>query len=148
MVHKAALCAGPGSRLKTMGRGFGIAATVFALAFASVAVSAHAQSAGKQGQQTQAFTVDPSVWQPAGAAGATRSLQWNGNGRWGLNLDYQNPTTRGLTGSDVYVGPSYRVTRRLHIVGSVNVGDDAAPRFATPDQRPQPRVRLESIFRF
>ena len=129
----------------TMGRGFGIVATVIALAAASVAGAAHAQSTGKQPQQVQAFSVDPSVWQPTGQ---TKSLQWNGNGRWGLKLDYQQPTTRDMQSKDVDVGASYRLTKRLHIVGSVNVGEDTAPRFVTPDERPQPRVRLESIFRF
>jgi hypothetical protein len=128
-----------------MGRGFGIAATVIALATASVAGAAYAQSTGKQPQQVQAFSVDPSVWQPAGQ---TKSLQWNGNGRWGLNLDYNKPTTRDMQGRDIDIGPFYRVTKRLRVVGSVNVGDDTAPRFVTPDERPQPRVKLESIFRF
>lgn len=145
MVCKVVLFGRPGLRLMTMGRGFGIVATVIALALAGAAGTAQAQSTGKQSQQTQAFTVDPSVWQPAGS---TRTLQWNGNGRWGLKLDYQQPSTRDLQGKDVDVGASYRVTRRLHIVGSVNVGEDTAPRFVTQDERPQPRVRLESIFRF
>ncbi len=128
-----------------MGRGFGIAAMVIAFASAGVAGAASAQSVGKQAPQTQAFTVDPNIWQPAGT---TKSLQWNGNGRWGLKLDYQQPTTRDMQGKDVEVGPFYRVTKRLSIVGSVNTGDSSAPRFITPDERPQPRVHLESIFRF
>jgi hypothetical protein len=128
-----------------MGRGFGIVATVIALASAGVAGTAYAQSTGRQAPQTQAFTVDPNVWQPANQ---TKSLQWNGNGRWGLKLDYQQPSNRDLQGRDVDVGASYRVNRRLRVVGSVNVGDDTAPRFAGPDERPQPRVRLETLFRF
>ncbi len=113
--------------------------------FASVAGTALAQSAPKQTQPAQAFTVDPNTWQPNGSA---RSLQWNGNGRWGLKLDYQQPTTREFQGKDMDIGTFYRVTKRLRIVGSVNVGDDNAPRFVTPDDRPQPRVRLETQFRF
>ena len=145
MVYMVAPMGGPGLRLMTMGRGFGIVATVVALAFAGVAGNAYAQSVGKQNPQPQSFTVDPSVWQPAGTS---KSLQWNGNGRWGLKLDYQQPTTRDLQGKDVDVGATYRLTKRLRLVGSVNVGDDTAPRFVTPDERPQPRVRLESLFRF
>jgi hypothetical protein len=129
----------------TMGRGFGMVATVVALAAASVAGGAYAQTVGKQAPQTQAFSVDPNVWQPAGT---THSLQWNGNGRWGLKLDYQRPTTRDMAGRDIDVGTFYRVTKRLSVVGTVNAGEDVAPRFAGPDEKPQPRVRLESIFRF
>ncbi len=145
MVHKAAPNAWPGLRLQTMGRGFGIAAMVIAFASAGVAGGVQAQTVGRQAPQTQAFSVDPSIWQPAGA---THSLQWNGNGRWGLNLDYQRPTTRDMQGRDIDVGPFYRVTKRLRVVGSVNIGDDSTPRFVGPDDKPQPRVRLESIFRF
>ena len=145
MVHKAAPNAWPGLRLQTMGRGFGIAAMVIAFASAGVAGAVQAQNVGRQSQQTQAFNVDPSVWQPAGS---TRTLQWNGNGRWGLKLDYQQPTTRDMQGRDIDVGPFYRVTKRLRVVGSVNIGDDTTPRFVGPDDKPQPRVRLESIFRF
>lgn len=130
-----------------MGRGFGIVAMAGALVLASAASHAYAQSTVKQNQPVQAFAVDPSVWQPA-AGGNSRSLQWNGNGRWGLKLDYQQPTTRDMQAKDVDVGASYRINRRLRIAGSVNVGDDSAPRMVTPDEKPQPRVRLETLFRF
>ncbi len=130
-----------------MGRGFGIIAMVSTLALAGVATHAYAQSTVKQAQPNQAFTVDPSVWQPSATA-ANRSLQWNGNGRWGLKLDYQQPTTRDMQAKDVDVGTFYRVNKRLRIAGSVNVGDGSAPRMVTPDEKPQPRVRLETLFRF
>jgi hypothetical protein len=127
-----------------MGRGLGIVAAAAALAIAGASTHAYAQSTGKQTQSVQAFTVDPSTWQPSGS----RSLQWNGNGRWGLKLDYQQPTTRDMAARDVDVGASYRLTKRLRVVGQVNVGDDNGPRFANPDDKPQPRVRLETLFRF
>jgi hypothetical protein len=131
-----------------MGRGFGIVAVVSTLALAGVASHAYAQSTVKQAPQTsQAFTVDPSIWQSGPAAGG-RSLQWNGNGRWGLKLDYSQPTTRDMQAKDVDVGTFYRVNKRLRIAGSVNVGDGSAPRMVTPDEKPQPRVRLETLFRF
>src|ERR1700761_4084184 len=139
MVYLAWRMLGWNVGFTTMGRGFGIVATVIALASAGVAGHAYAQSTGKQTQPVQAFNIDPNVWQPANQ---TKSLQWNGNGRWGLKLDYQQPSNRDLQGRDVDVGASYRVNRRLRLVGSVNVGGDDTPRFAGPDERPQPRVRL------
>lgn len=120
----------------------GIVAAVGALALASVAASAHAE--GKTQSAPQAFTVDPSVWQP----NSSRTMQWNGKGRWGLNLDVQQPMTREMNGGDVNVGPTYKLTRRLQIRSQVNLGDGSAPRVITPDAKPQPRVRLETLFRF
>ena len=120
----------------------GIAAAVGALALASVAVSAHAE--GKTQSAPQAFTVDPSVWQP----NTSRTMQWNGKGRWGLNLDVEQPTTREMNGGDVTVGPTYKVTKHVQIRGGVNLGDGAMPRVITSDAKPQPRVRLETLFRF
>jgi hypothetical protein len=129
-----------------MGRGFGIVAAVGALVLASAATAAYAQNTGKAtASTTPAFAVDPSTWSTGSNA---KSLQWNGNGRWGLKFDYQQPTTRDMQLKDVDVGTFYRVTKRLRVVGSVNVGDGSNPRMVTPDEKPQPRVRLETLFRF
>ena len=133
-----------------MARFHGIIAVLGALVLASVATGAYAQRAPVQAQQAQqaaqatAFTVDPSVWQPSGS----RSMQWNGKGRWGLNLNFDEPTTREMQGKDVAVGPTYKLTRRLQIRSQVNLGDESSTRILSPNDKPQPRVRLETLFRF
>jgi hypothetical protein len=75
-------------------------------------------------------------------------MQWNGKGRWGLNLNFDEPTTREMQGKDVAVGPTYKLTRRLQIRSQVNLGDESSTRILSPNDKPQPRVRLETLFRF
>jgi hypothetical protein len=75
-------------------------------------------------------------------------MQWNGKGRWGLGLDYAQPTTRQMNGNDVNFGPTYKVNKHLQIHATANLGDQAPPHVITPEEQPQPRVRLETLFRF
>jgi hypothetical protein len=125
----------------------GMIAVIGALVLASVAAGAHAADKARPSlpAKDQAFTVDPSVWAPSDTR---RSMQWIGNGRWGLDLDFSQPVNREMEGKDLNIGPTYKVTKRVQIRGAVNLGDQTAPRVITPDEKPQPRVRLETLFRF
>ncbi|NEX91541.1 NtrZ family periplasmic regulatory protein [Caulobacter sp. 17J65-9] len=132
-----------------MGRMARMAAVVAALAMASVAAQAHAQTAKPkpraEAPAATAFASDQNSWAPK----PRKSLQWAGGGRWALNLDVDQPSTRDVEWKDVEAGASIRITPSLRLGGSVGLGaSNEDPRRVTPDEKPQPRVRLETTFRF
>lgn len=130
-----------------MGRMARMAAVVAALATASVAAQAHAQAAKPKARadSAAAFASDQNTWAPK----PRKSLQWNGDGRWALKLDVEQPSTREVEWKDVEAGAYFRLTPSLRVGGSVGLdGSKDEPRRATPDEKPQPRVRLETTFRF
>ena len=128
-----------------------LVATVVALAFAGVAVDAHAQTRpAKPRARLEAVTPAPAPsandWGPAARR---RSLELNTDGRWGLKLDYEQPATRDLQWRDVEAGAYFRLNRSLRVGGAVGLGSQpATPNRVTGDEHPQPRVRLETTFRF
>jgi hypothetical protein len=143
----------------------GMAAIGAALALAGAAASAHAaQPAAPTAPPTHPSPINPSANATAAAAafGDTgvdnslhisaprRSMQWDAKGRWGLKLDYQQPATRDTQWQSIDAGGFYKLTPRLQFGATVGLANDLTdPRVATPDQQtPQPRVRLESIFKF
>lgn len=79
-----------------------------------------------------------------------RSLRWIDGGRWGLDFNLSQPVGREADWGDVEAGAYYRLSPRLRLGASAGL---AAPR-ADPARAPeadtgaQPRVRLESIFKF
>lgn len=128
-----------------------IAATVVALAFAGAAVDAQAQSRpAKPRPRLELTTPSPAAsandWGPQNRR---RSLELNSDGRWALKLDYDQPTTRDMQWRDVEAGAYYRVNPSLRVGGAVGLGSTSrAPNAVTDDDRPAPRVRLETTFRF
>ncbi|MBN8529929.1 MAG: hypothetical protein J0M36_11950 [Caulobacterales bacterium] len=79
-----------------------------------------------------------------------RSLRWVDGGRWGLDFNLNQPVGREADWGDVEAGAYYRVSPRLRLGASAGL---AAPRVdparaPETDGRAQPRVRLESIFKF
>lgn len=81
---------------------------------------------------------------------ARRGLRWYDTGRWGLNFNMNEPVGREAEWGDVEAGAYYRVNPRLRVGASAGL---AAPeqdpaRAAETDRRAQPRLRLESIFKF
>ena len=127
-----------------------IAATVVALAFASVDVDAQAQTRPKAKPRLEAVTPSPAAsandWGPQARR---RSLELSTDGRWALKLDYDQPTTRDTQWRDVEAGAYYRINPSLRVGGAVGLGATPSnPNRVTDDERPAPRVRLETIFRF
>ena len=123
------------------------AGLVGALALATVAHDASAQS------RTRAPAVTLS--EAASASSSTtpaqrRGLRLNENGRWGLNFNMNQPTGRDTHWGDVEAGASYSVTPRLSVGAAAALGraEQDPARAAETDRRAQPRIRLESIFRF
>lgn len=132
-----------------MKRFSGIAVAVVALAFAGVSVDAQAQSKPKPKPRAELVTPNPAaVANDWGPAARRRSLELNTDGRWGLKLDFEQPSTRDVQWRDVEAGAYFRVSPSLRVGGSVGLGGQSTPRRVTEDEKPQPRVRLETTFRF
>lgn len=72
------------------------------------------------------------------------------SGRWGLDFNMNQPVGRETQLGDVQAGAYYSVSPRLRVGASAGL---AAPeqdpaRAPETDRRSQPRIRLESIFKF
>lgn len=123
-----------------MGRAFSIAASVCALALVS-APAAYAQSklaATPVNPVDQAWAVKPD----------RKTLQWT-EGRWGLKLDYGQPVGRPTEWNDVEAGAFFKLSPQLRVGGTLGLGEAKPDPAKTPlDERAQPRVRLETTFRF
>lgn len=124
----------------------GIAAALALTAALGLADAASAQS------RSTASTLTLTDAQRAQAASSQnrRSLRWIDGGRWGLDFNLSQPVGREADWGDVEAGAYYRLSPRLRLGATAGL---AAPRpdpARTPeaDTRAQPRVRLESIFKF
>jgi hypothetical protein len=134
-----------------MGKFLGMIVAIAALASAGVATDAFAQSKAQPAKArpraetlTPAFTGD----QTLSPTGQRRSLQWNADGRWGLKLDYEQPASRDVQWKDMQTGAYFKLTPSVRFGASVGLGEQRQPHRVTPDEKPQPRVRLETTFRF
>jgi hypothetical protein len=131
-----------------------IIAALTGTALLALAGQASAQTASNSRARTPAV----SLAEAQNAAGAAqraapqqrRGLRWYDTGRWGLNFNMNEPVGREAEWGDVQAGAYYRVNPRLRVGASAGL---AAPeqdpaRAPETDRRAQPRIRLESIFRF
>lgn len=126
-----------------------IAATVGSLALASVTTDAYAQSRVRSPSMSlaeAASTTTPST----SSTTPRRGLRWNDSGRWGLNFNLKEPVGRDAEWGDVEAGAYYRLSPRLRVGAAANLATpETDPARATEsDRRAQPRVRLETIFKF
>ena len=70
-------------------------------------------------------------------------------GRFGFTLDMQQPDGRAATSNDVQAGAYFRITPSLRVGGSVALGEqDLTPRRNQARPADQPKVRLETAFKF
>lgn len=128
-----------------------LAASVGLVVLSGVASEASAQSRSRAPTVTLA---EASSAQNA-SRGSTptqprRGLRWNENGRWGLDFNLNQPVGREAEWGDVEAGAYYRLSPRLRVGAAAGL---AAPeqdpaRAPETDRRSQPRVRLETLFRF
>ncbi len=95
------------------------------------------------------FTVRSEV-SPVPTSGL-KSLKWDARkGRWGVTLNMDQSDARPSTLNDVQAGAYYHITPSLRVGGAVALGDEQL----TPgpkkigSEESQPRVRLESTFKF
>ena len=82
-----------------------------------------------------------------------RTLEWDSKkGRWGLKLGVDQHIDRGTQWRDLAPGVFYKITPRLHIGGAVSLAPDPLVGVQTQrllgPQPPNPRVRLETTFKF
>ena len=128
-----------------------IAASVGLLALTSVASEASAQSRSRAPAVTLA---EASNAQAAGrgstAPAPRRGLRWNENGRWGLDFNLNQPVGREAEWGDVEAGAYYRLSPRLRVGAAAGLAtpEQDPARAPETDRRSQPRVRLETLFRF
>ncbi|CAN7173724.1 hypothetical protein LJR219_000287 [Phenylobacterium sp. LjRoot219] len=80
-----------------------------------------------------------------------RSLKWDARkGRWGVTLNMEQSEVRPQSLNDVQAGAYYHITPSLRVGGAVALRDEQV----TPGpkkigaEESQPRVRLESSFKF
>lgn len=127
----------------------GLAAGAALLAVADVA---SAQSAGTPAR-ARAPAVTLSEAQAARAAAAqpgSSRLRFTERGRWGLDLNLNQPVGRESNLGDVEAGAYYRVNPRLRVGATAGLAEPESDPARAPqtDRRAAPRFRLESIFRF
>lgn len=79
-----------------------------------------------------------------------RGLRLNENGRWGLDFNLNQPVGRETEWGDVEAGAYYRLNDRLRVGAAAAVASPEADPARAPETngRAQPRVRLETIFKF
>ncbi len=79
-----------------------------------------------------------------------RGLRLNENGRWGLDFNLNQPVGRETDWGDVEAGAYYRLNDRLRVGAAAAVATPEADPARAPETngRAQPRVRLETIFKF
>ena len=127
-----------------------IAGALAGLALVGMADVAAAQSRARTPAVN--LTEAPNASQRTGAQPAPqrRGLRFNDDGRWGLNLNFNQPVGRESELGDLEAGAYYRLSPRLRVGAAAGL---AAPetdpaRAPETDRRTQPRLRLESIFKF
>lgn len=103
--------------------------------------------------QSRASAVSLSEAQAAQRGGAQpqrRGLRLNENGRWGLDFNLNQPVGRETDWGDVEAGAYYRLNDRLRVGAAAAVASPEADPARAPETngRTQPRVRLETIFKF
>lgn len=131
-----------------------VLAVMGALALAGTATHASAQSArSPQVNLAQAINQPVSTSTERGAATPQqqrRGLRWTEGGRWGLNFNLNQPVGREYDLGDVEAGAFYRLSPRLRVGAAANLAtpERDPARAQETDRRSQPRVRLETIFKF
>jgi len=132
------------------------AVAVVALTAGAAAAQTSVQTPAQTPVQTSVQTGRESLRPALSLAEAQRSvpqrrvLQFREGGRWGLDLGVSQPVGRETEWGDVEAGAYYRVNPRLRLGASAGLGraEPDPARAVESDRRAQPRVRLESIFRF
>lgn len=122
-----------------------------ALALAGLSTAAHAQTASRgQVNLSQAMTSSTSGDRASVSQTQRRGLRLHENGRWGLNLNLNQPVGREAEWGDVEAGAFYRLSPRLRVGAAANLAtpERDPARAQETDRRTQPRVRLETIFKF
>ncbi|TPW05144.1 MAG: hypothetical protein FD125_849 [bacterium] len=127
----------------------GLAAGLTLLAMADVA-SAQATSASSRARAPAVTLTDAQAARAAAAQPGSSRLRFTERGRWGLDLNLNQPVGRESNLGDVEAGAYYRVNPRLRVGAAAGLAEPESDPARAPqtDRRAAPRFRLESIFRF
>jgi len=84
----------------------------------------------------------------------SKVYQFNLDGKWGVKFDVNQPESTAPGSNDIDAGAYYRLSPSLRVGGSLGFGEKSDPmkpepaRSAAQGDKKQPRVRLETTFRF
>lgn len=121
---------------------------VFVAAALISAVSGGAYAADKAPAKPMDFTVRSEPMSVAPNPGRNMKLDAS-KGRFGFTVDVQQPDGRPAVPNDVSAGAYFRITPSVSVGGSVALGEqDLTPRRNAARPADQPKVRLESTFKF
>ncbi|MBU1514969.1 MAG: hypothetical protein KKE02_01780 [Alphaproteobacteria bacterium] len=110
------------------------------------AVGGSAYAADKPATKPMDFTVKSEPMNPI--AGRNMKLDAS-KGRFGFTLDVQQSDGRPTAPNDVSAGAYFRITPSVRVGGSVALGEqDLTPRRNQSRPADQPKVRLETAFKF
>lgn len=124
-----------------------IAGLVAGLALVAAADAAAAQTATR-GRASAVSLSEASAARTATPPSQSR-LRFTERGRWGLDLNLNQPVGREDGLGDVEAGAYYRVNPRLRVGAAAGLAEtERDPARAPQTERPAARFRLESIFRF
>ena len=117
---------------------------------AVISVTAAAGSAAAQSRAPSVSLTEAQQAQRNAPAQQRRGLRLNDNGRWGLDFNLNQPVGRETDWGDVEAGAYYRLNDRLRVGAAAAVATPEADPARAPEtnSRAQPRVRLETIFKF
>lgn len=126
--------------------GAGIAGLVGGLALMAMADVAAAQAA----RSPALSLTEAQAARAAAAQSGSSRLRFTERGRWGLDLNLNQPVGRDNNLGDVEAGAYYRVNPRLRVGAAAGLAEPESDPARAPqtDGRSAPRFRLESIFRF
>jgi len=121
-----------------------------------IAVAALSGVAGEASAQSRSRAPAVSLSEASAARGtgasttSRRGLRWNSNGRWGLDFNLNQPIGRETQWGDVEAGAYYRLSPSLRVGAAAGLApaEQDPARAPETDRRGQPRVRLETLFRF
>jgi len=120
-----------------------------AVMMATSALAASTSALAQSGSPTVSLS-EAQAAQRNASAPQRRGLRLNDNGRWGLDFNLNQPVGRETDWGDVEAGAYYRLNDRLRVGAAAAVGAPEADPARAPETngRAQPRVRLETIFKF
>lgn len=125
-----------------------IAGLVAGLALVAAADAAAAQTATQRGRAPAVSLSEASAARTATPSSQSR-MRFTERGRWGLDLNLNQPVGREDGLGDVEAGAYYRVNPRLRVGAAAGLAEtERDPARAPQTERPTARFRLESIFRF
>lgn len=124
--------------------GSGLKAVV--LAATVLLAGAAAESAFAQTANSRLVASDENRWGLPKAS--EKSFQWSNKGRWGVNVNVEEPVGREPDGKDVEAGAFFSINKSLRVGGTVRLDEKAAERRVQRPEEREPRVRLETKFRF